>query len=106
MSATQQSLNFGAPRSQRARSLARRTDPASSEAAAQKMIDSGAIESQAKRVWKAMLKNPGHTSKQLALLSHLDRHMFGRRCSGLQRKGHAVEIRRGNRELKYYAIIG
>lgn len=70
------------------------------------MRRSGAMNSQCKSVWDAMRRYPGTSSKLLAQLTGMDRHMVGRRCSDLQRKGHAVEVRIGKRDMKYFAIVG
>lgn len=94
----QPSFNFEAPRS-------RRTDPLSSKRAESELRRSGAMESQARLVWKAMQSHPGRSSKELALLNRMDRHMVGRRTSDLWRKGHAVKLEIGKQDCKWYAIV-
>lgn len=69
------------------------------------MRRSGAMESQARLVWKAMRAYPGNSSKRLAQLRSMDRHMVGRRCSDLWRKGHAVKVEIGKQDVKWYAIL-
>lgn len=95
----QPSFNFDIPRS-------RSKDPLSSHRAESSMRKTGMMRSQCKSVWDAMRLYPGRSSKQLAQLTGMDRTMLGRRCSDLQRKGHAVEVRIGKQDMKYWAIVG
>lgn len=90
---TQQPLDF-APR-------ARRTDPLSSHAAADRAERSGSIGRQAARVLEALRATPGLTSGELAARHGLDRYMVARRCPDLERAGKVRRIEYGAREVRW-----
>lgn len=80
------------------RTLARRTDPATSHEAARRNVGSGANGSQKTRVLEALRANPGATSAELARAMGVDRAMTARRLSDLEgdelvHKGPARECR-------------
>lgn len=66
--------------------LAARNDPATSHEAAEKLVRSGQAKTQADQVAAALLKHRGYTSRELAKISGLDRHLVARRLSGLERE--------------------
>ena len=67
---------------------ARRTDPASSRAAAAHMARSGRRLAQQDHAAAAVRALPGHTSFELAMLTRLDRYMLARRLPEIERAGH------------------
>jgi DNA-binding MarR family transcriptional regulator len=84
--------------------MARRTDPLSSHAAADRMQESGAAESQRRKALEAVKEYPGSTSKELAERCHLDRYMLARRLPELSRMGLIVRVERKDaRELRWVA---
>ena len=95
---TQTSFNFTAPRS-------RRGDPKSSRRAEDQMRSSGALKGQSLRVWEALKKHPGKSSKQLAERTGLDRYMVARRCADLFNVGAALKVIIGKQDTKWYAIL-
>lgn len=66
---------------------ARRTDPDSSHAAADRAEKSGGIGAQALATFVAVRAYPGLTSKQLAETCPLDRYQIARRLPELERRG-------------------
>ena len=74
--------------------LARTTDPRSSHDAAERLVSSGALSRQESDVLAALVAHPGRTSKSLAEVSGLDRHMVARRLSGIEAKGRAERVER------------
>ena len=69
---------------------ARKSDPNSSHIAADLVHSKTQIaKSQRQEVLRALKKFPGSTSKQLAHLAGLDRHMLGRRLPELEIEGDA-----------------
>jgi DNA-binding MarR family transcriptional regulator len=67
-------------------SMARRTDPASSHAAASDLARSGKHEGQCLAVLAWVHKHPGRTSRELAELSGMDRHLVAKRTADLEHK--------------------
>lgn len=74
-------FDSGAPRFPRAR----RSDPASSHAAAAHGEKTGALAAQMAQVNAAVNNWPGHTSRELALEMKADRYMIARRLPELER---------------------
>lgn len=69
---------------------ARNTDPETSHEAARHMVDSGARRAQQQRVAAAVRKHPGLTSRELAEVAGMDRHMVARRLPELEGDGIVV----------------
>lgn len=69
------------------RQLARKSDPASSHIAAQRMVDTDAIGEQQRLVLDLVKRYPNHTSDELAGLGRLDRYQLARRLPELERDG-------------------
>ena len=80
---------------------ARRTDPDSSHEAADRAERSGAIRKQIIQVLDLVKAFPGLTSKQLAVVGHIDRYIPARRLVELERMG---LVFRGNRpgQIQWY----
>lgn len=66
---------------------ARRTDPASSHAAADEHEKSGKAATRRARLENAVYANPGKTSKELAEITGLERHEASRRLPEIERMG-------------------
>lgn len=100
MSAAQSSFNFSVPRS-------RTTDPPSSGRAVEALDRSGTLRGQRKIALSLVCKFPGRSSKQLAALGQVDRHMLGRRMKELWMLGHIVRVEDSIRktDLKWYAVL-
>ena len=75
-----------------AKRLSRKTDPASSAEAAEKLVASGAHASQKQRTLAALAKHPGSTSAELGTIMGVSRHVPARRLPDLERDG---LVRRG-----------
>lgn len=76
--------------------IARRSDPATSHAAAKEITESGARGRQHQEVLELVKAHPKLTSRELAVFSQLDRYILARRlpeleAAGLVRKGEARE---------------
>lgn len=69
---------------------ARNTDPETSHEAARHMVDSGARRAQQQRVAAVVRKHPGLTSRELAEVAGMDRHMVARRLPELEADGIVV----------------
>lgn len=69
------------------RPTSRTTDPQSSHDAIAALEASGELGKQHRRALEAVRRNNGMTSKHLAQLTGLDRHMLGRRLPELERSG-------------------
>lgn len=82
-------LDLFAQRPQRmvATPAARRTDPASSHLAAAHITRTGKRSAQQDQATAAVRQFPGHTSFELALLTHLDRYMLARRLPECETAG-------------------
>jgi predicted HTH transcriptional regulator len=94
----QPSFNFEAPRS-------RRNDPASSRRAAEQLQKSGAADSQRQICFELVKKFPGRSSKELAQLSGLDRHMIAKRLPELRDKFKTVRVTQtGKEDQKWWAV--
>ena len=72
--------------------ISRRTDPASSHAAAQEIEPTGRRAAQCEAVLETVKRHPRRTSLELSRLSQLDRYTVSRRLPELERRG---LIRRG-----------
>lgn len=81
----QQSLFADTPR-------ARRSDPATSHIAAERMRESGALGKQTAAVLEAVRRWPGSTAVEIAQRAEIDRHAVSRRLPELAK---LVQIRRG-----------
>lgn len=81
---------------------ARRNDGDGSHAAADALERSGRAAQQLSDVLDAVRKHTGSTSRELAALTGLDRHLVGRRLPELAAKGliHRVSIR--GQELRWW----
>jgi predicted transcriptional regulator len=82
--------------------IARNTDPASSHMAACEITATGARGQQQRIVFRAVVENPGRTSRELAALCPLDRYQVARRLPELEevcmvKKGPARECEVGKR---------
>ncbi|MHC1668126.1 winged helix-turn-helix domain-containing protein [Stenotrophomonas maltophilia] len=69
---------------------ARNTDPDTSHDAAHHIVDSGARKAQQQRVAAAVRQHPGLTSRELADVAGMDRHMVARRLPELEADGVVV----------------
>jgi hypothetical protein len=81
-----------------ANKLARRSDPATSHAAAYRIVKSGQLDGECKQVYDALKRftqTEPCTPRELAVKSELDYIMISKRLSVLEKKGYAV--RRGER---------
>lgn len=67
--------------------LARTFDPDTSHEAAVHVVKSGIVSGQKARVLDALRSNPRRTTNELAALGGIDRHVVGRRMSGLESDG-------------------
>ena len=67
--------------------LARTFDPDTSHEAAVYVVKSGIVSGQKARVLDALRSNPRRTTNELAARSGIDRHVVGRRMSGLESDG-------------------
>ncbi len=67
--------------------LARRSDPDTSHAAAQRVTRSGSRADHLTRVVEAVRSHPGKTSAELAQITGLERHEAARRTSDGEREG-------------------
>lgn len=91
--------------------LARNTDPSSSHEAADRMIQTGRLAIQKLRVFRALQRNPGATSAELAVELGGDRYMASRRLPDLERdglvaRGPARECRaRGGSAITWIALV-
>jgi DNA-binding MarR family transcriptional regulator len=90
------------------RPLARRSDPATSKAAARRVVESGTQAAQARAVLAAVRETPGLTSKQLAERHGLDRHMVARRTADLRRDGlvRCEDPAAGGRGIRWFPVEG
>ena len=80
----------------------RRTDPDGSRAAGESLESSGLGHTQRRDSLAAVKMYPGQTSKELAELTGLDRHMLGRRLPELLKAGQIWRHERG--ECRWYPI--
>lgn len=87
---------FDAPR-------ARRTDPLSSHAAADKAERDGTIGRQAREALRLVREFPGRTSKELSRLSGMDRYALARRLPELERHGYVKRTEEGAKEVQWWA---
>lgn len=71
------------------RPLARKTDPASSKAAAEHVVESGKLEGQCQQVYEALKRFPNHTAREISKASGLDYHMVAKRLPVLRDHGRA-----------------
>lgn len=85
-----------------AEATARRTDPASSHAAAAEMNASGAAKRQREAVVDLVFLHPGRTSKELAKLSDLDRYQIARRLPEAEKAGQVERREDGSRECTWW----
>jgi len=90
---TQQPLDF-APR-------ARKRDPLSSHAAADRVERSGALGRQMTRVLEAVRATPGLTSGELAARHGMDRYMVARRLPDLEQRNLVQRIEHGERQVRW-----
>lgn len=81
---------------------ARRRDPLSSHAAADRAEASGAIGRQAQRVLDALRATPGLTSAELAARHGIDRYAAARRLPELAARGLVRREEVGAREVKWW----
>ena len=81
---------------------ARTTDNEASHVAAEQVESSGVADRQRDQCLVAVRNWPGRTSKELARLSGLERHMLGRRLPELERRG---EIRRDGSPWRCYSVV-
>ncbi len=83
---------------------ARRTDALSSHRAADGITPH--LSKQRREVWEALKAHPGRSTKSLAEVSGLDRHMVGRRMGELEQRGYAKRIKRDSRDCLWFALEG
>lgn len=69
------------------------------------MRKTGSLRGQALVVLEAMKRHPGLSSKQLAEVEVLDRHVVARRCPDLWRAGVALKVETLSSDVKWYAIL-
>lgn len=69
--------------------LARRRDPSTSHAAAERLRESGKLSAQRQQVLDALTRWPGSTAVELATNSGIDRYVVSRRLPELASLGHA-----------------
>ena len=67
--------------------LARRSDPATSHTAGERLRESGKLRAQQQQVLDALTRWPGSTAVELATSSGLDRYLVSRRLPELARDG-------------------
>ena len=67
--------------------IARNTDPESSHIAAHEITYSGSRTTQQIEAFNLVAAYPGHTSRELAYISELDRYQMARRLSDLEHAG-------------------
>ena len=82
---------------------ARRSDPLSSHAAADKMERSGKLNRQCDQVLEAVREHPGSTSRELHALTGLDRHMVARRLPDLEKRGLVGRTVVGSKAVRWWA---
>jgi len=68
------------------------------------MRRSGALKGQWLTALEAVKRFPGHSSKELAALSGLDRPMLGRRLPELRNMGYVRVTQTGNEDQKWWAV--
>ena len=83
---------------------ARRTDPLSSHRAADAITPH--LSKQRREVWEALRRHPSRTTKSLAAVAGLDRHMVGRRMKELETHGYAKRIERDRRDDLWFPLEG
>jgi hypothetical protein len=83
----------------------RRSDPASSLRAEQRMRESGALKGQTLAVHELLKFNPCKTSKELGQIGPLDRYQVARRLADLHRNGRALQIERLKGDCLWYSLI-
>ena len=81
---------------------ARRTDPASSHAAADEHEKSGKAATHRARLENAVYANPGKTSKELAEIAGLERHEAARRLPEIERMGGVRRQENGKAETTWF----
>ena len=82
---------------------ARRTDPASSHDAAERVRKTGAASRQRERVIDLVYMHPGKTSKELAeLCQDLDRYQIARRLPEAEKAGEVKRKAAGRNECRWY----
>lgn len=95
----QLTINFEAKR------LARRGDPKSSKAAAERMVESGAILSHEEIILNLLDLYPGSTAKELAKHCDLDNVKILRRTKAMEeKKGLIRGDRTGPGEIRWYKL--
>ena len=82
---------------------ARRTDADSSHAAADQLERSGRAAAQLQAVLDAVRRHGGSTSKELAELAGLDRHLVGRRLPELAAQGLVHRVAIQGHEIRWWA---
>ena len=87
---------------------ARRSDPSTSHAAAERMIRTGTAKAHQHKILIAVRQYPGSTYVELAAITGLERHAVGRRLAEIEtggyiRRGHPV-TRGGRPMLAWYPV--
>ncbi len=80
---------------------ARRTDPLSSHRAADAITPH--LSKQRLEVWEALRRHPGRSTKDLAAVAKLDRHMVARRAPELVQHGYATRVERATGDCVWFA---
>jgi len=83
---------------------ARKTDPRSSKRAAREIEKSGVLRGNRNLVLALIKQYPGHTSKQLAMLGKVDRHMVARRCADLRNMRLVKSEETGEKDLVWWPL--
>ena len=81
---------------------ARRSDGDGSHIAADQLERSGRAAQQLSACLEAVRRHPGCTSRELAALVGLDRHLVGRRCPELAKRGSVDRVAIPGDELRWY----
>lgn len=90
-------LTFDKPRS-------RRTDPASSHRAEERVRASGAMRGQRKIAFELVKQYPGKSSKELAKLGTLDRYQLARRLSDLYHMKLVTRTENGSDDVRWWPV--
>lgn len=83
--------------------LARRTDPDSSHASADRVEKSGDLASQCALVLELVRRHEGRSSRELALLGKVDRTMVGRRAATLADAGRIYRTKEPGDEVRLWS---
>jgi len=85
-------------------SLSRSSDPPSSKAAAQMMVESGAVLSHEAIILNLLQHYPGRTAKQLAALGPLDNVKILRRMKKMEERGLVRRTQEGKSECQWWKV--